>query len=51
MRARKPSFDDSAFERYRAIEYGSDAGPVMIIQDTETDTAWIQSDTTRNVEP
>jgi hypothetical protein len=30
--------------RYRTIEYSSDSGMVTIIQDSENDNAWIQSD-------
>lgn len=31
-------------DRYRAIEYRSETGLVTIIQDTENEEAWVQSD-------
>lgn len=36
-------------DRYRAIEYQRTAGQVTIIQDTENEQAWIQSDVTADV--
>lgn len=36
--------DSDGRGRYRAIEYSSGEGTVTVIQDSENDQAWIQSD-------
>jgi len=41
--------DEDGTERYRAIEYGSNKERVTIIQDSENEKAWIQSDYTLEV--
>ena len=35
---------ESTDKRYVATTYGSDEGPVTLLQDTENRCAWIQSD-------
>ncbi|MFB6165268.1 MAG: hypothetical protein ABEJ31_08935 [Haloarculaceae archaeon] len=44
-----PPDAERSFERYRAIEYSGEDGRITIIQDTENDRAWIQSDSLRDV--
>jgi len=39
-----------SFDRYRTIKYQQHSGPVTIIQDTENDNAWIQSDITMTLQ-
>lgn len=48
--SRKDTTDD-AYERFREIEYSDTHGTVTIIQDTENERAWIQSDVTLEVRP
>jgi len=42
--------DTTPLDRYRMIEYQKESDPVMIIQDTENEQAWIQSDLTMDLQ-
>jgi hypothetical protein len=41
----------STRERYRTIEYRGTVESVTVIQDTENDRAWVQSDVTVEIRP
>ncbi|GGN90958.1 hypothetical protein GCM10009030_13470 [Haloarcula pellucida] len=51
MIANEDDQEETTLERYRAIEYRGENGLVTIIQDTENEGAWIQSDVRRDVLP
>lgn len=51
MSPTEESADDPTAERYREIEYDGTLGTVLVIQDTENDRAWLESDHVVDVEP
>ncbi|MBX0324234.1 hypothetical protein EGH21_14440 [Halomicroarcula sp. F13] len=49
MMANSDAPEPPDLDRYRAIEYRSENGLVTIIQDTENEAAWVQSDVREEV--
>lgn len=41
--------DPEQLDQFRSLEFASDDGPITIIQDTENEDAWIQSDVATDV--